>query len=634
MAEHYGWERAYEKKGLAVFDELTVETFRRVQKKYSSDYVPFLDKMSAAVGKNMVRPVSQLKQVIQGLVQDIGLLLSGKLTADGSAGLAGRIREGQTQVDKGMRFVREHLQRSYKLRKAVEQAEADTGVTFEELRSSQELIGSRMGEIQPKRAGFLATVEKAVPSAYGVGKDLAGGLTSAMLGPFGGMARVVGESGLSLYKYVRDQQVKKREARFATGLTPMAKDYGATGPLESLYGKMGTGEDLLGFLFGSDLGKNKNKDLLGALQALIGKQGPGPTKGGPGQAQPGPVMSTVSSSLGGPLGWNLSTTGQESVHVRGDKSEIFNFFDKFAFKAKWTKAVWELLGGQKKGPAGEGGMLEGMLAGKALGGLARLGRSVGSAVGGALLTAFGVGGAGAALAGSIVAFNKAVDKLEKVSPKLGTVADAIIQMSPLLNAGRHPLDRLGALTHRGGFGQEFSKEQADMTKTFRDMNKILLDGVKQWVQNLLTFNWSSVSSLLGSKMKGMTAMPTVEALKQVSEGAADYLFGGSKFQPGRGQIQAVTAGPAGAVQGKTVDINGQPVGGKTAFQPKDAQTGAADRLVAALEKLASRLDRQGTGIAGGPAGPSPIGSTRTDDPWDIRDSFLGALNGGSLGLVD
>jgi hypothetical protein len=328
----YSWESAFLKGGLSVFDEATVETFERIQKKYSMDYVPFLDKMIRSVGKELSAPVKELKVTVQGLIRDVAIVLSGKMTGTGSEKLIQRIQQEMIDVEKGLKYIRQQSLESKRFGKAADLAERLTGVSLEELRQSQEAIGEKMTDIKPEHHGLLDTMKKKTPGLYDTGRGVAGSLATAFLGPFAGATKLVGSTSLDLYKAIKEKQLEKKEKKMAMALTPMSKDYDA-GILESLYKKQGQGTDLQKILRDSKFGKND--ELMNFMTEMTG------AKKKQGRTVPGiqPEHKRSKSKI---------TESPISSFVRpekvvGDKTDIFLFFDKYAHKATWTRDMLDTL---------------------------------------------------------------------------------------------------------------------------------------------------------------------------------------------------------------------------------------------------------------------------------------------------
>ena len=586
----YSWEGAFLKGGLSVFDEATVETFKRIQNKYAMDYVPYLDKMIRSVGKELSAPVKELKVTVQSLIRDIGVVLSGKMTGTGSEKLIQRIQQEMMDVEKGLKYIRQQSLDSKRFGKAAELAERLTGVSLEELKQSQEAIGEKMTDIKPEKHGLLETVKKKTPALYEAGQGVAGSLATAFLGPFSGITKLLGTTGIDMYKAIKERQMEKKEKKIATALTPMSKEYDE-GMLESLYKKQGQGIDLQKILQGSGFGKNDKLTEIIAELSGAGKHGKGKTVH---QADTPRKRSGAKEAAQATM---LPFLGVE--RGVGEKTDIFLFFDKFAHKAKWTREVLESLKKIQKEDAHKMGTSI-----MPLGSMAGLLPFLGAA--GAVLGAGALG----------VVATKLLQKLEDVNKPM---RKGIAMMQPFM---------------MGGNLLDPKRSYKLMVEGYADINKMLFARLEKPIRE-----FEASFSKLGNLFKTFT------------EGAGKKfgtwftnIFGGAKEEQAKkaGVIDPATASETtlivpkveqqqrpgkGAPLGKTVTAEGKPA--KAAFEEKNSTDIRFEKLMGGLEKL---IDKLGAGKSG--SGYHSVSKSSKDDANGTGDTRLDLLNSGALGLAD
>jgi hypothetical protein len=437
-------------KNKFTLDPATLTTLHRVREKYVYDYDTFISDVIRKLGKQNAGDLIYLRELVRQVIDDIDDVLAGKNIRNGKD-VTVKIFNSMNDVTKGIADYKESVKDNGLIREKIEQAEKTTGVSFGDLEQTQETIGKGIKQVQRRqKTGVLDTLKAVSPSAFNFGKSAIGGIVNSALGPFAGMAKGVWGAGQEVGNFLKARKEERENRNLAKGLTPLSNAYSGEefGAYDSLKRKTKMGPRVNEGTFGGQgLGRSTAKesfwDKASNFTAGLGKSG-------------GEYQTANSAGNGG--------------------TDLFTFFNKTAYRARWTREVLDAL----KSMSGKGG-------GSGLG--SGLGSGVGSFMGGALgsvvgaavkaaLLGLGLTGAVTALGAAVIAYNKVLDKLEKINPSLGKIVDAITHITPGLDTARHPLDRIKNMARQGGVRDEWLKEQHTMVDSFRELNKVLADEVK------------------------------------------------------------------------------------------------------------------------------------------------------------
>jgi hypothetical protein len=295
-----------------------------LQKKYSKDYLPFISTLidTAGPGPTKTKNLMDLEEKIIEVIQDIGKILSGRLTRETGQKLLLVLFEKMDIVNRGFEDVSRLMGTRSPINAAIKKTESKTGVKFKELVSKYREINSGIqGTVSPETPDLLSSLKEAAPQGYAAGKDMTLGLANAALGPFAEMAKLGVGTGTSVFKALQSYVKSRQTAKLTESLIPSMGGEG--------FGTVsGTG--------GTPVG----------LPSSLGRS------------------STSASREGEKL------SGKQ---LENASSPLTYFFDKVAYKTSWTAGVFNMLkkltdsgGASPVGGAGAFGSFGGTLAGNIL----------------------------------------------------------------------------------------------------------------------------------------------------------------------------------------------------------------------------------------------------------------------------
>lgn len=582
-------------------------TFRRIQIRYSEDYLPFVNAMIRRVGKAHSGFLMEIREVIQEVIADLGKLMSGKAQKDAQKKLINRVIENIESVDTQLENFKKAQANSDKVVKAIENSEKKTGVAFDELTKDQKFIKAGLKKAKPKGPGLVEQLKGMAPQAFATGEDLTKGLAQAVLGPFAGMAQLAGQTGTGIYKGIREKIIKRKEERLSQGLKPVS-----TKLSPEIAGEIAALEKS-----GTPTGKIFKP---GGLAPDIGvPSAPGETVGkkaapAPAAALP-PALKTAKAGAAPAMEMKPKT-------IKDMAKPMEFFFDKLAYKTKWTadlmKEIKKLTKTTKEG--GGKGFLGGMFGGGFMTALKSafpflIGTLIPVLLGGAALAAIGV------LADKLI--RKAVPArfhkfLNVVSPiewvknwrqNFKTIADMAYKLTQSIR------DMAGDVK---GFLASAFKRVKDVALSAL---KGIADGVKS-IGSLVMGPIKKLGKLLTKAFAGLEEI--LDPIKAIGKTIVDKFSGFfEKFKfafPRSASATPMRETP------RQVTASGVPA--------KTSSSGVDDRVVRSLNALVERVEKALSSIpaqtAGMPGGAGAMSKPVVDDVYGTRDPLLGALNSGGL----
>jgi len=313
----YKWADEYTKKGSDLFGEEAIKSLRMVKKKYTQDYMSFfsqLDDMYA--GMRMTQDRKQINQVISDL-KEIGFIIDKLLTVknvkEGNED-TGRLYELMDAVDSGFKYYSNPSNLSVPLQKRIQEVEKKSGVKVADIAKANQAIKGRVAEsgsrLKRKEEPFYAEQI----SALG---DFLKPAATQLLGPFGNVAELGGKAigGISgMLKKRREQKIDLKRRAFAQSTLLAGEE---------------TPENF------SSAYRNLAVEGIGPLRQNINmprsyrRSAPRATLGG--------LTSAFSTS---------ADRKQEKMRQDSTKKSLWNFFNKDAFRAKWTKELLSSVKGE------------------------------------------------------------------------------------------------------------------------------------------------------------------------------------------------------------------------------------------------------------------------------------------------
>jgi hypothetical protein len=207
--------------GADVFD---MKTFRALRVKMSRDYVGFFRELNRRYERGEFKSVAQESQKIARQVIIIldGMIDSGVIDKRDVDAVVERVDFLNEQKDR----IVEKSGQVKALKGRLTNIEQETGITPEALGVTESIIrrGAKR-EIQKGREGALPFLKRTTPRTLGLGREIFGGVGAAALGPFAPLARMVGGMGgdiLGLGKGLLQKVGERKERRLGRMLAPLS----------------------------------------------------------------------------------------------------------------------------------------------------------------------------------------------------------------------------------------------------------------------------------------------------------------------------------------------------------------------------------------------------------------------------
>jgi len=293
------------------FDEYNTVVLEVLYRKFSRDYLKFFSQMSKLYkrGDNKKKSLETVEKINQTLVFLSHVINGGVLTKKEISDVFVLIDEINASRDY---FISESSKVAA-LRERMEKISKETGISAEDLNLTQEHIRSGIKQVQrSRREGVSSFMKRTAPGTLGLGKNILGGLGTALTGPFApilGMAGTVLKDIWNVGKGIGGKIREHKERVIGSQMKPVA--FGAE--------HVGFGRENF---FGGDFRRRK----LGYRKSY-GKRKSGYRKF---------------------LGFKIPS--RRLLHKREIDSvnSLELFYDKKAYKAKWTKELLDNVKGLVK----------------------------------------------------------------------------------------------------------------------------------------------------------------------------------------------------------------------------------------------------------------------------------------------
>jgi hypothetical protein len=331
-----GKHRKYFMDDLSGVSAYDMNTFRVLKKKLERDYVSFFSALNKLYERGEFKELSKNSvQLTNRTVSIIDSIIDSGVINKADIDI---IVQHVSMLNDSRDLLVQKAEDIKALREKLGNIEETTGVRPEDLNISEKIVrsGARR-EAKKGREGALPFLKRTMPKTHGLAGELLSGAGAALLGPLAPLAKVAGGLGGELFglgKGLLNKVGERKERKLASRLAPMSSQLDA-----GTLGGIGSARES-GFGFGGAAKIERKKESVNAL---------------------------------------------------------YEFYNKDAYKAKWTK---ELLTRTKA--TGKGGL--GGLSSKFL------------ALGSALLPLLGTAGA---IAGTVGAFIFAKDKISELAGKIG-----------------------------------------------------------------------------------------------------------------------------------------------------------------------------------------------------------------------
>lgn len=383
----YKWEKEYEKTGVMAFKENHIAVLRGAQNKYANDYVVFFKSLAEILGPDAGVGSMAFKtfEASQAITRVLGIMLG----AQGRPATEVELRsleENMKFIDSVIGLLDKHTD-DPALADGIRKAEMKTKMSFSRLKIDHKTIRNGLDKMKLTESGDISEfLKKNTPDLYRVSKGMGIAAIQAALGPFTGVAGIVGGGISGIVRGMRDKAVAGKQAKLAGALTGRFEDTSSIMKRYDTLVRKGTPM--------SELARPSSLNR-GFRDMSLKKTA-------------GTATNETKMPFADALGGILGKTSQDKVSP-AQQTNLYEFFDKGAFKARWTRELYDMI---KKGSgAGSAGSRS---LGASLGNLANTGTGfvAGGALGavGALLgKALPWAGAGLALWDGIRNIGKARD---------------------------------------------------------------------------------------------------------------------------------------------------------------------------------------------------------------------------------
>jgi hypothetical protein len=391
------WISEYVEGGNTIFSEYELGVFRQTAIKYDDEYIPALELFVGELEKsdsknagNIIKGINSVIAMMKNVVDYIEVIVADNTSNVVSQEDIGRLFMSMSMIEQQTIEYHNLAMRDKQTREAAEAVKDSTKVELQKISRTSKLASQMFKKAVPKK-GLLARAKEITPGGYDLGKSLLGGVAAATLGPFGELGRLAVEAGTGAIGRYRQAKVSAGRRTFAkeiTGGVPYIPE--ETFEETEVQRQGGTGLSLYGLSGGKPTYRREGnrfvKDIGGGENIYERGRGMAIRRAQPQAIQP--VMQRSDVSVG-----SAKMTGKS----------LFNFFDKEAYNAKWTKEMLSLFRRMNKGIGevdGGGGLVETAI-GSALGigaGAGLLGRMKGLLGKGVSKAGMAVKGAGGAVA--------------------------------------------------------------------------------------------------------------------------------------------------------------------------------------------------------------------------------------------
>lgn len=273
----------------------SLQSLQAMRTKFERDYLPFYDALSSTykTGPNKKAADQAARKVERVTVLLDEMIRGGSVTAQDTSALYTLVDD----LEESRQYFIEQAATTHALQARIEKITEETGISLEDLGVTPELARKAVRrDVQAGRSSVLQTIRGQFPRTRGAASNVLGGVGAAVAGPFTPFLRMgvgAGRDILGAVSAVGRMLREARQAQFAAQLRPVAAGASV--------------EDL-------------------EQMAAAREQGP-----------------SVSAFRG---------VRSRTVSVEDQTRPLQHFFEKGAYRAKWTK---ELLEGMREVAKGRGG---------------------------------------------------------------------------------------------------------------------------------------------------------------------------------------------------------------------------------------------------------------------------------------
>jgi hypothetical protein len=325
----YKWEKEYEKTGMAAFKESHVAVLRGAQNKYANDYVVFFRTLATMLGPDTDLGSMAFKtfEASQAVTRVLGVMLGVQGRPASEIELRS-LEENMKFIESVIGLLDKHADDNPALADSMRKAEVKTKVSFSRLKIDHKTIREGLDKMKLAEGGDISGfLKKNAPDLYRASKGMGIAAIQAALGPFAGVAGIVGGGISGIVRGMRDKAVAGKQAKLAGALTSRFEDTSSIMKRYDTLVKKGTPMSELA----------KPGSLNRGFQDMSSKK------------TAGVATNKTKMPFADALGSILGKTSRDGVSPV-QQTNLYEFFDKGAFRARWTRELYDMI--KKGGGAG------------------------------------------------------------------------------------------------------------------------------------------------------------------------------------------------------------------------------------------------------------------------------------------
>jgi len=204
--------------------QFNMQAMDALHKKYTRDYLGFFEELSTLykIGKNK----REIAETIQ-LIEKARNLLSGVIN-DGIIGVedSEKLYDLVEKIEAKKQYFLEEVQKVKALQEKISEVTEKTGVSSQDLNVTQELVKEGVRQSRRKaREGIGSFLERTAPRTYGGIAKVGAGLGTSLLGPFTPLAKAgigVGKDIIEWRRKATEEKERKLGESYRSGLRPSA----------------------------------------------------------------------------------------------------------------------------------------------------------------------------------------------------------------------------------------------------------------------------------------------------------------------------------------------------------------------------------------------------------------------------
>ena len=329
------WVDGYITFGLDFLKPRDIRLLRSKQVFYANTVVPLLAAMRNSYSNKTAiwKDINEAHTEAQSVVRLFGALFAERARSEeGREELLSDLYTDISSVRSYLAAFDDKRKETPAFAKKIQSAEKSSGVSFEDALSGSSTTEQDLEKgVKGQRENILSGVRRYAPGVYDFGREVLGGFATAALGPFAQIGQIALGGAVGVGKFV-GEKIRAHQRRrllgtigdFFSGAGESARTFG------DAFGRRARGSSDLGGIFGGFGGGSGRR---GRSRERRG--------GGRGRGRREDIYEDFDDIGAG--GRFRRAADRGSSRTSWNKREIFVFFDKHAYRAKWTAEVLRTL---------------------------------------------------------------------------------------------------------------------------------------------------------------------------------------------------------------------------------------------------------------------------------------------------